>query len=317
MRRSHVSIGTAVVAAALMIASADGVRAGPRAAGTASDGAFFVRSVTPERNRSMLPDLSDPGANGRITVRFSARVRALDVLDDQNLVNGLSSKCDFRDPSFAAVPATATLRGNVLSIDPFDDSRHVLPPGRYTLTLKSSIRSTQGHLLNGGADDSRTSFLIGADIYAPVLHSVSPSSGATGVGLRRAIVATFDEPIDGLSAAMAIRVEDRSTVPATPVSAHVRLARGGLDVVVRPAVRYPRDAELTLVIPGRGTATDPSSAILTDRAGNEFTRDEGPQWVADPSIPDLFHSPVGDFDDATGEFTMTFRTKAAARASGR
>ena len=299
-----IALGTAGALAASMTR----VEAGPGAAGS---GGFIVTSVTPAQNQSMLPDLSDPGANGRISVRFSSALDTSDVIDETNLVNGLSANCDFHDQTYATVPGSATVRRNVLLVDPFSAQRPVLPQGHYTLTLKSSLRSARGRRLNGGAADFTTTFNIGSDVYPPVLLRTSPAAGETGVGLHRSLVVTFDEPIDAASAAASVRLEDRSTVPPTPVGSRVRLARRGFDVVVTPDTRlgYPRGMNLTLVVAGRGSATDPSAHVLKDVGGNEFTRDASPLWAADSIVPALFHSPSGDFDDVSGQFTMTFRTK--------
>lgn len=286
-------------------------QARPKAAGP--DRALVVTLVMPTLGQEALPDLSDPGLNNRITVRFSAWVNPRDLLDETNTVNGLGEKCDLRGPASATTPGSAFLRRNVLSIDPFGPTQPVLAPGQYTLTLGSTIRSVHGRLLNEGRADFSTTFLVGTDVYPPVLREVSPHAGESDVGTRRAAVVSFDEPIDRASAEASIRLEDRSTDPATPIAARIRLARRGFDVIVAPRSRagLPADADVTLVIAGRGTATDPSAALLKDTDGNAFTRDPGQRWTADPVVPTLFHSANGDFDDVTGEFTTTFRTRGA------
>jgi hypothetical protein len=190
--------------------------------------------------------------------------------------------------------------------------------GRYSITLKSSVRSVRGRLLNDGRADFRTSFTVGSGSFPVVLVKVSPRHGQSNVGLRREIVATFDVPLDPVTAFQSVRLEDRSTIPPTPVEALVTLERRGFDVVVHPsAPGNPPGTELTLVIAGRGTATGETATVLTSADGIEFKRDWGPRWNADPEVPTLFHSALGDFDDVTGEFTMTFRTRDASAGSGR
>jgi hypothetical protein len=90
-------------------------------------------------------------------------------------------------------------------------------------------------------------------------------------------------------------------------------------VVVTPntSFGYPSRAGVTLVIAGQGSSTDASAPVLTDTNGHKFTRDAGVQWVADATVPTLFHSVNGDFDDVTGLFSMTFRTRVAARSARR
>jgi hypothetical protein len=273
---------------------------------------LFVVSVTPKRDQEMLPDLSDPGADGRITVTFSTSVNAYDVVDP---VGGLGPRCELHDQSLAKVQVSASAYRNVLAIVPFTAQRPTLPQGRYTLTLKPSIRSTSGSRLNGGARAFTTTFYVGSQRrFAPVLLKTAPLPWKTGISPRRAIVATFDEPIDAASAAASVRLEDRSVDPPAQTPVRIRLARRGYAVVVTPVPRtsYPRGTALTLAIAGQGGATDPSTSVLTETEGHEFTRDRGPSWIVDPSEPTLFHSVNGNFDDVTGEFTLTFQTRGVA-----
>jgi hypothetical protein len=315
MNRLIVSGCVALAVVAAFAVWLSGVQAGPKAAGPDPDAALVVTMVTPTRNQHTLPDLSDPGLNNVITVRFSTFVDPRDVVDASTVPNGLGRKCDFHDQRLAPVRVSVSVRRNFLTLDPFSVTRPVLPPGRYTLTLKPTIRSLRGRMLNDGRGAFTTTFYVGSGTaFAPVLRRVSPNAGRTGVGLHRAIVATFDEPIAPVSAAWGVRLEDRSTSPATPIFARIRVSRRGLDVVVTPeaVAGYPPRTELTLVLPGRGTSTDPSARLLTAEVGHEFTRDLGPSWTIDPTVPTLFHSKSGDFDEVTGEFTTTFRTRGAA-----
>jgi len=44
--------------------------------------------VTPARNEHVLPDLSDPGVNGRITAKFSAYLDPTGVVDESTSALG-------------------------------------------------------------------------------------------------------------------------------------------------------------------------------------------------------------------------------------
>jgi hypothetical protein len=316
MRRLIVTTCTALATIGALAASWSGVRAAE--GGLDPDAALVVTSVSPARNQETLPDLSDPGLSGRISVKFSTYVRASDLLDDRNPVNGLSRKVAFLDQAFAPVHGSPRLVRNVLWFEPFDNVHPVLPVGRYSITFKSSIRSARGRLLNDGRADFRTSFTVGSGSFPVVLVKVSPRHGQSDVGIRREIVASFDVPLDPVTAFEAVRLEDRSTVPPTPVDALVTLERRGFDVVVHPTTPgNPPGTQLTLVIAGRGTANAETATVLRTMDGIEFKRDWGPRWTADPEVPTLFHSSLGDFDDVTGEFTMTFRTRDASAGSRR
>ena len=308
MRFLVVTSLAALATAGVFATSFTGVRAG----GLDPSGPLFVTSVTPARNQETLPDLSDPGLNNEVTVRFSTYVRAGDLLDEGNAVNGLSRKVALVDQAFAPISGSATATRNFLRIDPFTYQRPTLPVGRYTLTLKPSIRSVGGRQLNDGRAAFKTSFHIGWGMFPVVLVRVTPRDAQTGVGLRRAVVATFDVPVDPVSALDSVRLEDRSTEPPTPIHALVTVERRGLDVVLHAeSPGFAPGAEIALVVAGRGTATAEGAAVLRSADGIEFKRDWGPRWTADPDVPTLFHSELGDFDDVTGEFATTFRTRDA------
>jgi hypothetical protein len=312
MRRLLLAGCVAIATVGVFAASERAAHAGPKSGGLDPEARFFVTSVTPERDRHVMPDLSDPGVNNVIVVRFSTYPDVRDLVDvDGNFRNGLGAKCGLADNTLAIVPASASVYRNILTINPFSATRPVLAQGRYTLTFKSSVRSGGGRLLNDGAAGFVTRFSIGAGTYPPVLLRASPRAGESGVGPRRALVATFDEPLDEASAVASVHVEDRGVVPPAPVAARVRLARRGRALVVTPSARsgWPRGAELALVIAGQGSSTDGSAALLKETGGRAFTRDRGLGWIFDPFVPALYHSRYGDFDDVTGLFTLTFRTR--------
>ena len=310
MRRLIVTALTALATLVAHVASWDAVQAVAGAHPLDPAAAFLVTSVSPSRNQETLPDLSDPGLNTRILVRFSTYPRVRDLLDETNLVNGLSRKVSFLDQAFSPVHASAHVISNRLIVDPFDEQHHLLPIGRYSLTLKPSVRSIRGRRLNEGRAGFTTRFSVGSFRLPLVLVGVSPGEGERDVGLRSTVVASFDVPLDLMSAKSSVRLEDRSTTPPTPIDALVTLERGGLDVVVVPGTPgLPPGADIALVISGRGASTDPT--VLTSADGVEFTRDWGPRWFADVETPGLFRSVLGDFYEVTGEFTATFRTKDA------
>lgn len=275
------------------------------------EGPLVVRSTRPSRDQPTLPDLSDPGLNNSIVVRFSAYPVRRDVLDESGGVSVLSGRCRLVGPDLQEVlPLQADLRRNVLTIAPIGAGRLVLPQGRYTLVLDASIRSTAGRRLNDGASDYRLTFSVGT--VPPVLLRVTPREGQADVGTRRALVAAFDVALQPESLEAAVRVEDRSTLPPTVVPTRARLARRGRLLVVEAQDRhgFPAGAGLTLVIAGQGSATGPEAPVLRSLRGAAFAFDGGPQWRPDPDVPDLAHSDYGDFDFVTGEFTTRFRTRS-------
>jgi len=280
---------------------------------------LFVTLVTPTVNQEVLPDLSDPGLNNVITMRFSSILNPRDVIDPQNVVNQLNPKVEFFDSTFARLPGTPSVRRNVFTFDPFSATTPVLPQGQFTLNMKSSLRNTRGRLLNNGAADYSTTFTVGTDIYPPVLRRITPINGQTGIGLLQPIVATFNEPIDPASLASTITVFDSSTNPPTVIigvggGTGLSLARGGFDVVFTPdpCFGYPGKTTISFNIQGFNPsprATTKVATTLTDVFKNKFTRDASLAWTVDATNQDLYHSPLGDYDEFTGLYTLRFQTK--------
>jgi hypothetical protein len=327
MKRTVVASCVALGVVGTLSAAATVRGGGEKASSIFRERDLVVTLVTPTVNQEVLADLSDPGLNNVITVRFSSLLHARDIIDTQNVVNQLSAKTEFLDATFARLPGTPSVRRNVFTFDPFTVSAPVLATGQYTLNLKSSIRNTRGRMLNSGAADYSTTFTVGTDVFPPVLRKMSPIEGQTNIGLLQPIVATFNEPIDRASALANIAVVNASANPPTIIpgagGGGVTFARGDFDVIFTPdpCFGYPPKSNIQFLIQGNnpnGPTNVPPIALvpntLTDRFGNRFTRDPGLQWQADPTIPTTFHSPNGVYDTLTGVFSMQFQTKGARPA---
>jgi len=309
MRRALLAVWAAAASAA-SFAAMGGARGGsPRLDPNAP---FFVVATHPTRRQHVLPDLSDPGLNNVFTIVFSRSVHRADLLDETNPVNGLSAKAAFVDESGAPVPATASVRANVLTLDPFDARTPVLRQGRYALRLRRSLRSAGGSALNHGERGFSTMFFVG--YVPPLLLRVSPRPGAA-LGRRQAIVVRFDESVLLASAAAAIRLEDRRTVPPTPIPSDVRLARDLRDVVVSPSAPFPRGARIALVLAGRGASTDPSATVLRCEVFGSYRGSTGgPEWIVDADAAARIGTRHVAVDPDAGEVVATYR---AGKVAGR
>src|SRR5205814_2036883 len=154
-------------------------------------------------------------------VRFSSLLLTNDVIDNQNVVNRLSNKCEFLNSSFARLPGTPSVRRNIFTFDPFSVATPVLPQGQYTLNLKSSIRNTRGRLLNNGTPHSPPPSSVGTDAYPPVSRKINPMMGQPGIDLQKEIVATFTQPLALSSLSGTLFPQDASTNPPTIGRPHV------------------------------------------------------------------------------------------------
>jgi hypothetical protein len=328
MNRFAVTACVAIGTVGVFAAATSGVRAGgAKASDIFKEKDLVVTLVTPTVNQEVLPDLSDPGLNNVITVRFSSVLNSRDIIDPQNVVNSLSPRVEFLNTFFTRLPGVPSVRRNVFTFNPFLTSP-VLGQGQYTLNIKSSIRNQRGRMLNGGGPDFSTTFSVGTDVYPPVLRKIRPIEGQTGIGLNEQVVATFNEPISLGSTINTVAVVDATTNPPTPIpgangGSGITLARGGFDLVFTPdsCFGYPPKADINMTIqgdnPGRTQVTPnvpPVANAVTDMFQNKFTRDGGLQWVPDAATPLVFHSPNGTYDTVTGVFTLHFQTKGTKPA---
>lgn len=275
---------------------------------------LVVTLVTPTLNQEVLPDLSDPGLNGVVTVRFSSPLRKKDIIDNQNTFNRLNSKVEFFDSTFNRLPGTPTVRRNRLIFNPRTvQNQGVLAQGQYTMNVKRRVRNRRGRMLNFGVKDFTTTFSVGTDVYNPVLRRMSPIDGQTNIGLQQKIVASFNEPIDPSSIISSINVQDASTNPPTAIpgaggGTGVTLERDGFDVSFTPSpcFGYPPQTTIQFLMQGQDAAQ--TASPVTDVFGNAFTRDSGLQWSFNAAAG-IWESPNGTYNDTTGIFRTQFQTK--------
>lgn len=320
MKRILVATGAAIAVVGGAAIGVSDAQAGGRSARAGGESALVVTLVTPTNNQEVLPDLSDPGVNNVITVRFSSNLRTSDVIDNQNPFNRLTPKVEFTDTTFARLPGTPQVRGNVFKFDPRTTANNgLLPQGQYTLNLKSTLRNTKGNLLNEGARDSTSTFSVGTDVFPPVLRRISPINGQTNIGLTQRIVMTFNEPIDPASVISTIQVQNASVnppiaIPGAGGGTGITLERNGFDVVFTPdpCFGYPARTTIQFLVQGMPDPLPPltpAPSTVTDVFGNRFTRDLGLQWTLSPTVQNFYESPNGTYDSNTGVFRMVFTTK--------
>ncbi len=275
---------------------------------------LVVTLATPTLNQEVLPDLSDPGLNGVIEIRFSSPLRKRDIINNQNAFNRLTERVEFLDSTFNRLPGTPTVRRNRFIFNPRTaENGGVLAQGQYTVNVRRNVRNRRGRALNLGQRDFTTTFSVGTDVYNPVLRRMSPLDGQTNIGLQQKLIASFNEPIDPSSVISSITVQDGSTNPPTPIpgaggGTGVTLSRNGFDVVFTPdpCFGYPPRTTVQFLMQGQDALGQASP--VTDVFGNAFTRDAGLQWSFNAAAG-IWESPNGTFDDTTGIFRTQFVTK--------
>jgi hypothetical protein len=275
---------------------------------------LVVTLATPTLNQEVLPDLSDPGLNGVIEIRFSSPLKKRDVINDQNTFNRLTERVEFLDSTFNRMPGTPTLRRNRFIFNPRTaENGGVLAQGQYTVNIRRNVRNRRGRMLNFGTADFTTTFSVGTDVYNPVLRRMSPLDGQANIGLQQKLVASFNEPIDPSSIISSIQVQDASTNPPTPIpgaggGTGVTLEREGFDVVFTPDPCFGYPPQTTIQFLMQGQDEQLAASPVTDVFGNAFTRDSGLQWSFNASAG-IWESPNGTYNDVTGQFRTQFQTK--------
>lgn len=332
MNRIWLAAGSALVVVGAAAAAATTDAQAKRRRGGDLNEDLVVTLVTPTTNQEVLPDLSDPGLNNVVTVRFSAPLRPGDFISNNNVFNRLAPAVEFLDSAFNRLPGTPIVTRNVFRFDPRTPANlGVLANGQYTLHIKSSARSRAGKLLNQGVRDWTTTFTVGTDIHAPVLRKISPINGQRNIGLNQRVIVSFNEPIDAASLLTTVSVNDVGTNPPTPIlgpnfGTGVTTERNGFDVVFTPdpCFGYPPKTTIEFKMQGRPIpdptlpATNPCNnppavAAVTDVFGNQFSRDAGLHWVKNPATG-FWDSPNGTYEDCTGSFRCQFETRGTTPA---
>lgn len=320
MNRIFVAAGAAfavvVTAVGAAVLGASDAKAGTRAAQGTDERDLVVTLVTPTLNQEVLPDLSDPGLNKVITVRFSSPLRGRDFIDNRNVFNRLTPNVEFVDSSFLRLSGEPQVVGNVFRFDPLaKTATGTLTNGQYTLSIKSSVRNTKGNQLNAGGQDFSTTFSVGTDTSRPVLRRASPINNQQNISLQQRIVLTFNEPILGSSVLSTITVQNASTNPPVTILGKgggngVTLERNGFDVVFTPdpCFGYPPRTTIQMLVQAQPIGATTTLATVTDVFGNRFTRDSGLQWTFNQNTGEWV-SPNGSFTDLTGVFKLQFVTK--------
>lgn len=167
----------------------------------------------------------------------------------------------------SAVPGSVVFVGDRVAI--FKPSAPLAPGSRYTATVASSASSQAGQPLATAKSWSFTT------VSPPVVQSVSPADGATGVPRSVRLVAVFDRPMAEASVVTAFKLA--RTTDRKPIAGTVALAYGG-----RVAVFTPRRA----LGPRRGfTATITTAATALDGQSLSTTRSWAFRTSSHPKAP--------------------------------
>jgi len=243
--------------------------------GGASDGSdegdLFVLAGTPTNGQETLTDLSDPGLDGKLTVRFTVMPRERDIIDNQNSFNNLTPYVQILNQGMIRVPGNPFLDYDTKSIT-FTPAGSTLSAAQYTATFSKFIASASGDLLNQGLADFSTSWTVGPDIYSPVVRNVTPAPLQLDTPLFTPIVITMNESLNPASVVLnqTVFVEDGGTNPPTAILGTVALARDGFDIVFTPDPCIGMPPATTVVFRMYGVG---NTSFVRDRVGNGLVGD--------------------------------------------
>ncbi|MHC4923523.1 MAG: Ig-like domain-containing protein [Planctomycetota bacterium] len=241
---------------------------------------LIVLATTPTNGQETLTDLSDPGLNGRLTLKFTDTPRSRAMIDNSNAFNGLTANVQILDQAFARVPGTP-------SIDPATRSFTFTPAGgnmdaaQYTVTVSKFVNSGAGKTLNQGAEDYSSSWTVGPDVYPPVVRNTSPAANQDEVPVHTPIVVTFNESLDPSTVVLGqtVFVQDGGTNPPTQLVGTLQLARNGFDILFVPDPCAGLPPATTVVVRLLGTG---NTSFIRDNVGNGM---EGNVNVGTQSAP--------------------------------
>jgi hypothetical protein len=121
--------------------------------------------------------------NRKISVTFSEDMNSLTLIPANFTVTG---------PGTTPVSGTVTYHDRIAVFAP---NRNFAPSTPYTATVTTGVRDLAGNALPGNATWNFTTD-ANADVAAPVIASIGPVDGATGVAIGTTISASFNEPMD-------------------------------------------------------------------------------------------------------------------------
>ncbi|MCK6480021.1 MAG: Ig-like domain-containing protein [Planctomycetaceae bacterium] len=259
-------VGLAAFGAGLLAACGSGGGGGSAVELPDVNADLIVVQNTPTNGQETLTDLSDPGLDGKVTIKFTSMPRSGSIIDSTNAFNGLTPNVQVLDQGFSRVRGQPSLDRDTRSLT-FTPEGGVLSPAQYTLTLSKFISTAAGKQLNAGVEDFSTSWCVGPDVYTPVVRNVSPAPFQNDTPLFTPIVITFNESIDPISAVygQTVFVEDGGTNPPTLLNGTLQLKRDGFDLVFIPDPCSGMPPSTTVVVRMFGNG---NTSAIRDRVGN-------------------------------------------------
>ena len=232
----------------------------------------FVLAVTPTNGQAVLPDLSDPGLDGAVTLRVRLGRRQI-----RRLRRGVpaDSYDDFRNP-LSLLDGSFRHVGYGWDYDPRLQSLVLrpdlpMPDGQYTVTLDlGALWSRHGRRAPWGI--LRTSFTVGSDVHPPRVRDVSPAPNQFEVPLSAPASIVFNESIDPYTvvSGRTVFVEEVGADPPVPEDGTLVLRDDGFIVEFRPdaVAGWPPSSAIRVRLLGAGHAE-----CVRDRVGNPLPED--------------------------------------------
>ena len=232
---------------------------------------LIVEAWTPTNGQETLTDMSDPGLDGKVTVKFTTVPRLTSMIDGANAFNGVTPNVQILDQAFARVAGQPSLDRDTSSFT-FTPDGGVLSPAQYTLTISRFVSTSAGRQLNQGVQDFSTSWCVGPDVYPPVVRNVSPAALQKDTPLFAPIVITFNESIEPVSVVygQTVFVQDGGTNPPTALNGTLQLQRNGFDLVFTPDPCTGMPPSTTVVVRLAGVG---NTSYIRDKVGNGLVGD--------------------------------------------
>ncbi len=216
-----------------------------------------------------------------------------------------------RDGNGNAVAASVSASGSTATLQP---NAGLQPSTTYTATLLSGSDGIKDSSGNALASDYSWSFTTAApDTTPPTVESVTPASGATGVGLGTSVTASFSEPIAPASvtgSSFVLRDGDGDAVDAS-VSASGSTATLQPDAGLQPTTQYT-----ATLLSGPGGIKDSSGNALASDYSWSFTTAAGPTCPCSIWSPTATPQTASVDDGNALELGVRFQSDVAGYITG-
>ncbi len=314
MARGSRVLGVAILGAVLGALPGGPVEGAPLSSDTC------ILALTPTNGQEVLPDLSDPGLDGVVTILLRHRLRPwqrrLLRRGSRGSFNGSGEPVSLLTHDLTRAPAAIVLSPETRSLILVPE--RPLSEAQYTLTIDRRLLWPSRRLQEWHRD-IRTSFTVGPDVHPPRVREVTPAPNQMEVPPFTPVSIVFNESMDPKAVILgrSVFVEYAGLGPPLPVEGTLTLGDDGFLVQFTPdpCVGLPPATRIRIRLFGAGNAE-----AVADRVGNALEEDYAFEfWTkGEAPLPDprLAPPPAQALYATTADTVVAFDIRGAIAEDG-